>query len=155
MKELNTNIKTTIKKKMKTIKKVSLKKKEKSLFDSAAFFFSGYALTDNKNFAHFGVKKLPRLNISYKKFSFDENNLTFSLDTNIVPVVNKNKVSFEDYFIDIMYYNYFLKLKEDLQFFKLKEFLGKETTNKILIMNKLNKPIGVLNLQKGEKLVVK
>ena len=136
-----------------TIKKVVLKKKEVSIFDNDRLFFSGYAFTDNKNFAHFGIKKMPKLNIKYKKFAFGEKDLIFSLDIEIKPVVNGNKVTFGNYFANIIYYDYFLKLKRELHFFTLKEFLGKETTNKVLIMNKLKKPIGVLNLQKGENVV--
>lgn len=144
MMELNTEMKIT--------KKVKLKKKEESIFDSDRLFFSGYAFTDNKNFAHFGLKKLPKLNIKYKKFSFDKENLTFSLDIETQPVVNGSKVVFGDHFADIIYYNYFTKLKGELHFFKLKKFLGKETTNKVLIFKKeSNIPIGVLNLQKESK----
>jgi hypothetical protein len=137
---------------IKTIKKVKLKKKEESIFDSDRLFFSGYAFTDNKNFAHFGLKKLPKLNIKYKKFSFDKENLTFSLDIETQPIVNGSKVMFGNYFADIIYYNYFKKLKGELHFFKLSKFLGEETTNKVLVFKKeSSNPIGVLNLQRIEK----
>jgi hypothetical protein len=127
-------------------KKVILKKK--TIFNTGdVLYYSGFALTDNKNFCQFFVKKFPKLNYTFKKFDFFEADLTFSLDKEVKPVLNHNYAIFEPGKIELLYFNHFKENNKEIKFFLLKEFRGKSALGKVLVFDiEKNRPIGLFNL---------
>jgi hypothetical protein len=128
-------------------KKFTLKKR--TIFDTGdALYYSGFCLTDNKNFCQFFVKKFPKLNYTFKKFSFFEKDLAFSLDRETIPVLNGNYAIFEHGKVDLLYFNYFKERFAELKFFILKDFRGNSALGKILIFDAdKKKAIGIFNVE--------
>lgn len=127
-------------------KKFNLKKK--TIFDTGdVLYYSGFALTDNKNFCQFFVKKFPKLNYTFKKFSFSEKDLLFSLDKEVKPVLNHNYAIFDPGRVDLIYFNHFQEHFKSIKFFLLKEFRGKSALGKVLIFDQeKGKAVGIFNL---------
>jgi len=127
-------------------KKFELKKR--TIFNSGdVLYYSGFALTDNKNFCQFFVKKFPKLNYQFKKFGFSESDLTFSLDKEVNPVINHNYAMFDSGKIDLLYFNYFQERFKSLKFFTLKDFRNQSSLGKVLIFDfDKNKAVGIFNL---------
>jgi hypothetical protein len=127
-------------------KKFTLKKR--TIFDTGdVLYYSGFALTDNKNFCQFFVKKFPKLNYNFRKFAFSESDLIFSLDKEVNPVVNHNYAVFDSGKIDLLYFNHFQDRFKSLKFFVLKDFRNESALGKILVFDTdKNKVVGIFNL---------
>lgn len=111
-------------------------------------FYSGFALTDNRNFIEFYIKKFPKLNQEFKEFHFDESTLDFELGGSVEPEEEKKYVSFGDFVLDNkIFYHYFKVKYKELQFYQFNKWLGKKRTGLIALVNG-GKLIGLLKTRK-------
>ena len=133
--------------------KKRLKKKNPSIFElGKELFFSGQTLTDQKNFAEFGLRKIPKLDHKFTKFKFNENideaNIKCKLkneilnisigDGNPIPVGNGRVV--EEVFL-----SHFLNKYKHLRFFWVESIEGRMIENKIAVIDDNWAVVGLLN----------
>lgn len=111
-------------------------------------FYSGFALTDNKNFIEFYIKKFPKLNQTFKEFQFDESTLNFELGGSVEAYEEKKYVVFDNFILDNkLFYHYFKAKYKEMQFYWFNKWLGKKRTGLIAIV-KDGKLIGLLKTRK-------
>lgn len=105
-------------------------------------YFSGFCLTDNKNFSEFYIKKIPDLKKQYKTFDFSEKDMIYSLEEEVKKENIENKVS-------DTHFNYFTKKYKNIKFYLLKSFLNIPTFDSVGIVRN-DKLVGILKF-KGEQ----
>jgi hypothetical protein len=112
-------------------------------------YYSGFCLTDNKNFCEFYVKKFPKLNQDFRSFFFDENNLKFKLGNEVEPEELKKNVLFNDFSLDNkVFFVYFVSKYKGIKFFWLERWLEKNRSGLIGIVDLQNKLVGLLKTKK-------
>lgn len=132
-----------------TVKK-KLKTKNKSIYDLGLdLYWSGFCLTDNTNFCQFFVKKVPKLGYKFKKFAFEREDLNFVLDRQVTPVLSSTHAEIDGDFVDLIYYNLVVG-NNNCSFYRLKSFLTIPTSNKIIVINEKEKPVGMF-ITKGKE----
>lgn len=111
-------------------------------------YYSGFALTDNRNFIEFYLKKFPKLNQEFRPFIFDEKTLSFELGGEVKVEEQKKSVFFGDFILDNkIFYQYFIAKYKEVQFFWLHKWLGKNKSGLIGVV-KEGKLIGLLKTRK-------
>lgn len=127
--------------------------KTKSQLKLKNAFYSGFCLTDNKNFALFNIEKqfLVDNDINYSvNFKLTENDLNMMLDRSIQLKhkidKEKNIVVFSDYGqVDMQYFKLFKLIYLTCIFVPVIEWNGNQSNRLIAgLPNKQGKPIGVL-----------
>jgi len=111
-------------------------------------YYSDFALTDNKNFIEFYLKKFPKLNQEFRPFIFDEKTLSFELGGEVKAEEQKKSIFFGDFILDNkIFYKYFIVKYKEVQFFWLHKWLGQSKSGLIGVV-KNGKLIGLLKTRK-------
>jgi hypothetical protein len=111
-------------------------------------YYSGFALTDNKSFIEFHLKKFPKLNQTFKEFVFTEDSISFEIGAGIIPEEQKKNILFDNFILDNkLLYHYFIAKYKEVQFYWFNKWLGKKGTGLIAIV-KDGKLIGLLKTRK-------
>lgn len=139
-----------------TIKPRNAPTKRTFLNSRKSLFYSGFCLTDNKEFAIFYVDDKflvdNKIKMNLNRFMLSENDLDMEInrDVQIIPEkgVRKYKVE-ENKYINNELVDLFKKDFPECVFFKLKSFFGKPVNTLLIVLSEeFGKPIGLLKIKK-------
>jgi len=111
----------------------------------STLYYSGFCLTDNKNFSEFWLFKIPRLGYPFKSFKFGRRDMNFIFEEmEITPKKISNSVLLGNLEVDKTFVMYFInKYGKDITYRKVKKSFNKINENLVGVF-KDGKNIGIL-----------